>query len=434
MKKLVVLFLVVAAVVPLFANGQGETAKGPSIPEIRFAYNWTGTATSKEVEFEGRLFQYQKDHAAEVKMVYETAPDMTLQNKIKVDLAADDLPDVFLYWGGMSNVGDMIEYGRLLDVESFCKESSVLKKEYWPDSTFMDSTVDGKAYMFPISTFKWFPIYNKALFDKFGLEIPTTYEELKKCAEVFKANDIVTIGVGSLGGEYGHVYYCQILYQLAGGVADTRDLNKDYQFESPATLRAAEYVAEMKSLGMFPADTIAQGGSSQATALYTQSKCAMILCAPWLLDTIDSDVLATSVIADFPRLPDATVDPATFNQGSVSQGLCIAKESFEDPAKKEQIIKFVDYILSDETFYILARTNDLPAKTVVVDESELHPWIAKSIAATNGQETYQPLWFLLPTTETSTAYLDGIDELFAGAVTPATFVKNVQAAFDASRP
>ena len=160
----------------------------------------------------------------------------------------------------------------------------------------------------------------------------------------------------------------------------------------------------------------------------------MILCAPWLINTIDDEVLATSVIAPFPALPDAVVDPSTFNQGSVSQGLCISMEAWNDPAKHDEIIKFVDYILSDETFNILSTTDQLPAKSIEVDESKLDPWIAKIIEATNGQETYQPLWFLLPTTESSTAYLDNIDMLFAGAVTPQQFVDNVQAGFDENRP
>ena len=433
MKKFAIFILITLTLMPAFAGGAGETSDS-SVPEIRFAYNWTGTATSKDEQFEARLFEYRDAHADEVTLVLEPSPDMTLQDKIKVDLAADDLPDIFLYWGGLSTIGDMVAYGKLVDIDTYCAESETLYKEDWPESTFGDSTVDGKAYMFPISTFKWFPLYNKALFDEYGLEIPTTYEELKECAKVFSANDIVTIGVGSLGGEYGHVYYNEILYQLEGGVSETRDLNVDYEFASEATLRAAEYVAEMKALGMFPDDTIAQGGSSQATALYTQSKCAMILCAPWLIDTIDQNVLDTSVIAPFPKLPDAVIDPATFNQGSVSQGLCISMDSWNDPAKHDEIIKFVDYILSDETFNILALTNDLPAKNIVVDASQLNPWIAKSIEATNGQETYQPLWFLLPTTEASTAYIDNIDMLFAGAVTPQEFVDNVQAGFDENRP
>lgn len=410
-----------------------ETGSGSGIPEIRFAYNWTGTAETKNAEFEKRLTEYVEAHKDSVKFVLETAADMTLQDKIKVDLAADDLPDVFLYWGGESNIGSMVENGLLVDVDTYCADSEQIRREQWPESTFVDSTIGGKSYMFPMETFKWFTIYNQALFDEYDLSIPETYEDLKKVSEVFTANGITPIAVGSQGGDYGHVFYNELLYQLKGGVEDTRDLAEDHQFSSDATLEAAQYVDEMRELQMFPSDTIANGGATNATLLYTQSKAAMMLCAPWLLESIDAAVLETSVIAPFPALPDAVVNPSDFNMGSVSEGLCITKDGFEDPAKHDAIVEFCDFLLADETFYILAMTNTMPAKEITVDESELSEWMAKAIEATNGQETYQPLWFLLPTTDVATTYSDALDELFAGAIDAEEFVDKVQDAFDSLR-
>lgn len=323
-----------------------------------------------------------------------------------------------------------VENGLLVDVDTYCEASNVISREQWPESTFVDSTVGDKAYMFPIETFKWFTIYNTALFDQFGLEIPETYAELKTVSEVFIENGITPIAVGSQNGDYGHVFYNELLYQLEGGVADTRDLAESHQFSSDATLKAAQYVDEMRDAGMFPSDTIANGGATNATLLYTQSKAAMMLCAPWLLESIDSTVLDASVIAPFPTLPDAVVEPSDFNMGSVSEGLCITKEAFDDPVKHDAIVEFCDFLLADETFYILAMTNTMPAKEIVVDESELSEWMAKAIDATNGQETYQPLWFLLPTTDVATTYSDALDEIFAGAINAETFVDKIQDAFD----
>ena len=413
-------------------SGKSEN-EDSSIPEIRFAYNWTGTAETKSMEFEKRLMEYVDEHENSVNFVLEAASDMTLQDKIKVDLAADDLPDVFLYWGGESNIGSMVKNDLLVDVDTYCEASEVLSREQWPESTFVDSTIGDKAYMFPIETFKWFTIYNTALFEQYDLEIPETYEELKEVSEVFIANGITPIAVGSQGGDYGHVFYNELLYQLEGGVTDTRDLAEDGQFASDATLKAAQYIDEMRDAGMFPSDTIANGGATNATILYTQSKAAMMLCAPWLLESIDSIVLDTSVIAPFPTLPDAAVEPSAFNMGSVSEGLCITKKAFDDPAKHEAIVEFCDFLLADETFYIMALTNTMPAKEITVDESELSEWMAKAIDATNGQETYQPLWFLMPTTDVATTYSDALDEIFAGAINAEEFVDKVQTAFDSAQ-
>lgn len=409
---------------------ESEGAGSSSVPTIRFAYNWTGTADPKNATYEKMITDYVENHKDSVNIILETASGMDLQDKIKVDLAAGDLPDVFMYWGGESNLGSMVENGLLVDVDTYCAESRTIRREQWDDSTFLNSTLDGKEFMFPVESFKWFCIYNEALFQQYGMEIPTTYEELKECNEVFRANGITTIGVGSKGGDYGHVFYNEVLYQLAGGIDDTRDLTIDHEFASEATTRAAEYVVEMRDLGMYPEDTIANGGGENAALLYTQSKAAMMMCAPWIFSSISEDVLNTTVMAPFPTMPDAVTSPADFNMGAISEGLCITTAAFEDPAKKEAVIDFVDFLLSDEIFSALGKTATMPAKNITLDASELDPWMAKAIEFTNDKPTYQPLWFLMPTTDTATTYSDGLDEMFAGAIDSEDFIQKVQAAFD----
>ena len=412
------------------ADASDKSGSDTSVPTIRFAYNWTGTADPKNATYEKMITDYVEEHKTEVNIILETASGMDLQDKIKVDLAAGDLPDVFMYWGGESNLGSMVENGLLVDVDTYCSESKTIAREHWDESTFLNSTLDGREFMFPVESFKWFCIYNQALFDEYGLKIPTTYEELKKCNEVFSANGITTIDVGSKGGDYGHILYNEVLYQLAGGIDDTRDLAIDHEFSSDATYEAAKYIVEMRDLGMYPEDTIANGGGENAALLYTQSKAAMMMCAPWLFASIGEDVLKTTVMAPFPSMPDAAVAPSDFNMGAISEGLCITSQAFNDPAKKAAVIDFVDFLLSDEIFSALGKTATMPAKNITLDASELDPWMAKAIEYTNDKPTYQPLWFLMPTTDTATTYSDGLDEMFAGAINDKDFVMKVQESFD----
>ena len=407
-----------------------KSEEDSSIPTIRFAYNWTGTADPKNATYEKMITDYVEEHKMYVNIILETASGMDLQDKIKVDLAAGDLPDVFMYWGGESNLGSMVENGLLVDVDTYCAESKSISREQWDESTFLNSTLDGKEFMFPVESFKWFCIYNQALFDEYGLKIPTTYEELKECNEVFKANGITTIDVGSKGGDYGHILYNEVLYQLAGGIEDTRDLTVDGEFASQATADAAMYITQMRDLGMYPDDTIANGGGENAALLYTQSKAAMMMCAPWLFASISAEVLDTTVIAPFPEMPEAAVAPADFSMGAISEGLCITTESFNDPVKKSAVIDFVDFLLSDEIFSALGKTATMPAINITLDASELDPWMAKAIEYTNDLPTYQPLWFLMPTTDTATTYSDALDEMFAGAIGDKEFIQKVQEAFD----
>lgn len=90
----------------------------------------------------------------------------------------------------------------------------------------------------------------------------------------------------------------------------------------------------------------------------------------------------------------------------------------------------MDFLLSDEIFSALGKTATMPAKNITLDASELDPWMAKAIEYTNDKPTYQPLWFLMPTTDTATTYSDGLDEMFAGAINDKDFVMKVQESFD----
>ena len=91
------------------ADASDKSGSDTSVPTIRFAYNWTGTADPKNATYEKMITDYVEEHKTEVNIILETASGMDLQDKIKVDLAAGDLPDVFMYWGGESNLGSMVE-------------------------------------------------------------------------------------------------------------------------------------------------------------------------------------------------------------------------------------------------------------------------------------------------------------------------------------
>mgnify|MGYP002581526999 FL=1 len=106
-----------------------KTTSDVSVPTIRFAYNWTGTADPKNATYEKMIMDYVEEHKDSVNIVLETASGMDLQDKIKVDLAAGDLPDVFMYWGGESNLGSMVENGLLVDVDAYCAESKNIARE-----------------------------------------------------------------------------------------------------------------------------------------------------------------------------------------------------------------------------------------------------------------------------------------------------------------
>jgi ABC-type glycerol-3-phosphate transport system substrate-binding protein len=439
MKK-TVLFVMVLLTLVLAActgkrNADGGGAAAAGIPTIRFAHAWTGAAEPKNEVYEKMVMDWAEQHKSTVNIKFEATAGMAHQDKIKVDLAAGDLPDMFMYWGGESNLAPMVDSNLILDIDEYCAVSPTIRRDQWAEGTFANFTLNGKAYAFPVESFKFFFIYNKDLFDRFGLTAPKTYSELKEVSQVFIKNGIIPMGGTSKGGDPGHVWYNAVNYQLAGGL-DNFNLAKTGRFNTPANLEGAQIIDEMRRLGMFPADTIANGSFENCVILYGEERCAMILCAPWLIGRVGASVLEKSVITSFPKMDNAVMDPADFNLGSIAQSLMITRRSFEDPAKQAAIVDFVDFLLSDEMFIELAKHTMMPAKNVEFGEDAaqyLDPTMIAASEYTASRPTYSPMWFLMPSPNTAAVYLDSIDELFAGAITPNEFITKTQAAFDSEK-
>ena len=113
--------------------------------------------------------------------------------KLPAEMAAGNPPKIFDLFGG---AGDALKYakaGRLLDVTPIIEELGIADK-FLNLSQF---TLDGRVYGLPIggSTEGFF--YNIPMFEKYGIKVPTTLEELEAAAETLKQNGITPFAMGS---------------------------------------------------------------------------------------------------------------------------------------------------------------------------------------------------------------------------------------------
>ena len=110
------------------------------------------------------------------------------KTKLMIAMGAGDEPDIFLSWGG----GPLLEYvraGKVWDMTEALNETGLI-------DNFMDVSLgpvkfDGGIYGVPLNNVVGAAIfYRTDIFERLGLEITTTMEELYEVAEVLKANNI----------------------------------------------------------------------------------------------------------------------------------------------------------------------------------------------------------------------------------------------------
>ena len=438
MKKIKVLALLLVLLMVSsfgFANGKNESGSSKSVdkPKLVFAHAWGG-GDAKASLYVPFAQKYADEHKDTVDIeVLALSGQQEYVDVMKTRLAAGKLPDLFLFWPGESNLKPFADAGKLLPVDDFSAYSgSKFKRDMLDESMYASSCyVDGVAVAIPLEQYKGFWLANTELFNKFGLEVPTTYEELKAVSKVFVKNGIVPINMGSKGGNPGHFMYNALSYQLKGGIEDALTMAKTHKFDTPANRKAAEYLDEMRKLGMFPADTIANGDWGPAVNLYNQEKAAMLYCFPWKIGDVKADVAAKSEFFTIPALSDAAIDVPQLSLAGQSMAILINKDSFNDPSKKEELVKYANYLLSDKFFELLAKTGNMPTKSVKINGDGMNPLFVRALEFTAKQSNSQPpMWGLFPDPSVHTVYIDGLDQLFAGIITPDEFINQVQSAFD----
>ena len=102
-------------------------------------------------------------------------------------------PDI-VYWFAGNRMKYFVDRGLFDDISDVWAENNLSDAMA---STKASMTVDGKQYGVPYTYYQWGIYYNKALFDKYGLSEPKTWEEFLNVCATLKANGITPITIGT---------------------------------------------------------------------------------------------------------------------------------------------------------------------------------------------------------------------------------------------
>ncbi len=150
-------------------------------------YHWFGAdlgeTTIKQID--GLFHQLHPNVTVE----FETADTGTYEQVINTRLSADDAPDVFGVFPG-TKFHPQADAGFLMD----------LSNEAWVDNLLeggkFSATYNGKVWGYPTDANVIGVIYNKAIFEELGLEVPKTWDEFLVVCESIKESGVTPIALG----------------------------------------------------------------------------------------------------------------------------------------------------------------------------------------------------------------------------------------------
>jgi len=129
-----------------------------------------------------------------IDIVMEAVADEPYKDKIRVLMASDQVPDIYFSWSG--------EFGRKFAREGRSLDlTEALKGPEWQGrfaaASLEPFQFEGKQFGIPVNVDSKYMIYNKAIFEKHGLSVPTTFAEFIALNDALLAAGEVPIAYGN---------------------------------------------------------------------------------------------------------------------------------------------------------------------------------------------------------------------------------------------
>lgn len=276
-----------------------------------------------------------------------------IQKNAKIVLTGDDVPDVMEFNKGNATAGQLAAQGLIAPLTDAAAERG------W-DETITGSLATTAQYDADglMGSGDWYGVpnygefvgvyYNKEMFEKHGLEEPTTLEEFEEVLAAFEKEGVTPLA--EAGAEYpmGQLWYELVLAHGDRALVDDYQLfANDTDFHGDAMVRGTETLAEWIEAGYIDADAAGLTAEDMGVAFMDGTYPIMVSGSWW-----------------FGRLADeAQVDWGHFNfpgselHAGSSGNLWVVPANADSPDLAEE---FIDVTLRPEVQDILAQEGGLP--------------------------------------------------------------------------
>ncbi len=431
MKRISILLLTLVFVLAACSSGgKGTNGNGSSGKKItiRTASMYGGTDPGSQ-NYRNIMDKFMEEHT-NVKIEDESAPiDEQWRASVINDFNSGNEPDV-IYFVHHSDGQALADTGNVVSVEEI--------REVYPDyaTNIGDSamnvlrTKDGKVYCVPMTGYWMGNFVNVELFEKYGLELPTTWENLEKAVKTFKENGIVPFALA-----LGHIphFFIEHMFMTAGGVEALLERPSSADEVPESWVKALNVLKDLYDMGAFPDDT---NSTTEETVklLFNEGKAAMLVSGTWHPGSIpvedETGKLVTQdkvTIMPFPMHPDGKGTPGIV--GGWNGGFYISKKAWEDPDKRDYVVKLVQAHTSSEAIsnYTGKDTGGVsPDTSVPVPDVSDRPLVDKGFKfwAEYSKNHADPAADHMKSDPKNILY-QGLTKIVKGELTPEELLKNV---------
>jgi len=338
MKKLLFICLLALLTAGLiFATGSSQSSGSGSVIEL-----WHCQTDSQGPAIFNRAGErFTRNNPSIRANIVPIQNDMYKQ-RLAVAMNAGQTPDVFFSWSG----GPMYEYvknNQIADLTSYMNANNY--KNRFLDASIAQSTYQGKIWAVPVTNVSVCMVfYDKQIFSRLNLSVPTTIRELETVCDTLKANGITPFSLANLTQWTGSMYFMFFATRRGGVQPFINGVDGSGSFTDPAFIYAGEKIQDWVNKGYFlPGFNGLDWDSGQARAPLYRGETAMLVMGSWFIGQAQSEspeFYQRMGMFQFPRDEQGSGNPNTVI-GTVGDNFFHVSTSSRNQAKAFELIQSV---------------------------------------------------------------------------------------------
>ena len=374
MKKFLALLLAVLMVLSLAACGQtatpndsqtadepkgsGTTEQPASTPVTLNVVTSYGGDDGNRKNFEAAVKAYEEATGNKINDGSATSNE-EWKAKVLTDFETGSEPDVLFFFTN-ADAEPFITANKVVSIDE-------IRAEY-PDyaanmkESMMATAADGKHYSVPSSGFWENMFVNKAVLEACGVATPGpdyTWDQFLADCQTILDNGYTPIACSIFEGPN---YWFEFAVMNNGTLANQLEvptLNEDGTLHDDAVAQkwvaALSDLKELYDLGYFPKNTLT-ASDAETVAMFGDGEAAFLIDGSWKVGYFNEnhgDELENYSVSFVPGKGERKATEAI---GGISMGYFITRKAWDDPAKREAAVKFVETLTSDETLSTFVTT------------------------------------------------------------------------------
>jgi ABC-type glycerol-3-phosphate transport system substrate-binding protein len=280
------------------ASGAEQTAgTSKDTVKVRILTRYSNPDSVREKYFMDMVAKFQEENPDILLEDVSISDEESHDTLFKTSVAAGDPIEVFNFLGYAANL-DYVKNGVLTDISGLMEEDAEWTQNYI-DALF--APVDYSAYGvegiygLPTAPYGVCCFYNKSVFDKLGLELPESWEDIEEAAPTLIENGYIPMAFGAKD-IYRAGHFLTALSMKYYGAALKDDLiSGDTKWSDPETVALLDMMQKWYEEGIFGTNNLAYDANGELAKLES-GEAAIIFSGSWNIATINEFDNASDIV------------------------------------------------------------------------------------------------------------------------------------------